>query len=80
MQFLIEALMLSLIGGLIGLLISWGILEIISSVAGETMSFSMSTGIIALALGFSLAIGVAFGLYPANKASKLHPVEALRYE
>jgi putative ABC transport system permease protein len=44
------------------------------------MSFSMSTGIIALALGFSLAIGVAFGLYPANKASKLHPVEALRYE
>jgi putative ABC transport system permease protein len=80
MQFLIEALMLSLIGGLIGLLISCGILEIISSVAGETMSFSMSTGIIALALGFSLAIGVAFGLYPANKASKLHPVEALRYE
>jgi putative ABC transport system permease protein len=80
MQFLIEALMISLIGGLIGLLISWGILEIISSVAGETMSFSMSPGIIAFALGFSLAIGVAFGLYPANKASKLHPVEALRYE
>ncbi|OQB24581.1 MAG: Macrolide export ATP-binding/permease protein MacB [Firmicutes bacterium ADurb.Bin182] len=80
MQFLVEALMVSLIGGVIGLMISWGILEVISSVAGEKVSFSMSPQVIGLALGFSLMIGVAFGLYPANKASKLHPVEALRYE
>ncbi len=78
MQFLIEALMLSLIGCIIGLLLSWLILETVSLIAGN-ISFSMSIGTVSLAVGFSSAIGLLFGLYPANKAAKKHPIEALRY-
>ncbi len=80
MQFLIEALMLSLMGCVIGLLISWFILGVVNAVAGDTVTFTMSFGVIALALGFAVFIGVAFGLYPANKAAKLQPIQALRHD
>lgn len=79
-QFLIEALVLSLIGCLIGVLASWGIIEIVSLIASSTMTFSMSSGVVAIAVAFSVAIGVLFGIYPANKAAKKNPIEALRYE
>ena len=80
MQFLIEALMLSLMGCVIGLLISWFILGVVNAVAGDTVTFTMSLGVISLALGFAVFIGVAFGLYPANKAAKLQPIQALRHD
>jgi putative ABC transport system permease protein len=78
LQFLIESLVISVLGGIIGILISWGLLAIVSVIAD--MSFTMTGGVIALAVGFSVFVGVVFGLYPANKASKLQPIQALRSE
>lgn len=78
-QFLLEALMLSLIGCVIGILLSWGILGIVSIFAGDTMSFSLSFGVVLVAVLFSTIIGVAFGIYPAAKAANKPPIEALRY-
>ena len=80
MQFLVEALMLSLIGCVAGLGLSYLILQIITLIAGDLMTFTMSGSIIALAVGFASFIGIVFGLYPANKASIMHPIQALRYE
>jgi len=79
LQFLIEALMVSLMGCLLGLALSWGILQIVTVIA-KTISFSMSIGVVVLAVGFASAIGLIFGLYPANNAANKHPLEALRYE
>lgn len=77
-QFLIESLVVSMLGGLLGLFISYITLYILEPIL--SMTLSVSPHIAALAIGFSVLIGVVFGLYPANKASKLKPIDALHYE
>ncbi|MBK5108772.1 MAG: ABC transporter permease [Anaerolineales bacterium] len=82
-QFLIESSLLSLLGGLIGILLGWTLSMIVEQVAagsGTPIVPVMSLNAVLLAVLFSTAIGIFFGLYPANRASMLEPVEALRYE
>jgi putative ABC transport system permease protein len=78
MQFLIEAMTLSLLGGVLGIMFGVIGAKLTTVVAGWPTV--ISTDVIALAFAFSLAVGLFFGLYPANKASRLNPIEALRYE
>jgi putative ABC transport system permease protein len=77
-QFLVEAVTLSLIGGVIGILLGISGDAAIAKFAGWPTELSASA--ILLAAGFAAAIGIFFGYYPARKASKLSPIEALRYE
>ncbi|MBM2838750.1 MAG: export transporter permease protein [Deltaproteobacteria bacterium] len=78
LQFLIEALILSLIGGGVGILIGVSGSQVLSNLAGWPTIVSMSS--IFLAFSFSGVVGIFFGFYPAMKASLLDPIEALRYE
>jgi len=77
-QFLIEAVIITMLGGIIGLIISY----IGASIIQYFSSFKVTIGLdsVILSLVFSITIGIVFGIYPANKASTLEPVEALRYE
>ena len=77
-QFLVESTVLSAAGGLLGLALGLGGARIVSSVTGWTTTISPLTVIVAL--GFSGAIGIFFGFYPARQAAELDPIEALRYE
>lgn len=78
MQFLIEAVVISLIGGAIGIVFGIGASKLIS--AATSMKTVISMGPILLSFGFSMAIGLIFGIYPARKAAKLNPIDALHYE
>jgi putative ABC transport system permease protein len=78
LQFLVEALMLSLVGGVLGILLGVGGAIIIST--GFGWAVEISTFSVVLAFGFSALVGVSFGYYPAWKASLLNPIDALRYE
>jgi len=77
-QFLAEAVALTFIGGLFGIIIGWLASLIISKLASISTNVSMSS--ILLAFGVSALIGIVFGYYPATRAAKLNPIEALRYE
>ena len=78
LQFITESVVICIMGGLIGIV--FGV--VLGSVAATYMGYSASVSILAIivAVGFSMAIGIFFGYYPANKAAKLNPIDALRYE
>jgi putative ABC transport system permease protein len=78
MQFLIEAMTLSLVGGLLGIVLGVAGAKLTTLIAGWPTI--ISGNVILLAFFFSLVVGLFFGLYPANKAARLNPIEALRYE
>lgn len=77
-QFLIEAMILSVVGGALGIILGYVLSIAIASFAGWPPVVPM--GAVLVAVTFSAAVGLFFGLYPANKASKLDPIQALRYE
>jgi macrolide transport system ATP-binding/permease protein len=77
-QFLVEAIVVSGMGGLMGIVLAWLIVFVLSTVAGWAATITPAS--VLLAFFFSAGIGVVFGIYPARQASQLNPIDALRYE
>jgi putative ABC transport system permease protein len=77
-QFLVESIAMSVMGGLVGLLVGYAGATLLRRVTGWPVATPLSA--VLIAVGFSAAVGVFFGLYPARKAAALNPIEALRYE
>jgi putative ABC transport system permease protein len=77
-QFLVEAILLSNIGGVIGIIIGVGIGQLVALVS--PVPSTIPIGMIVVGFVFCSLVGLIFGVYPANKASKMDPIEALRYE
>ena len=78
LQFIVEAVILTVLGGIIGIILGWLMSKAMSQFIGITTYISFQS--ILLALGVSAGIGIVFGYYPAKKAANLNPIEALRYE
>ena len=78
LQFLLEAVMLTAVGGALGVLMGWGVAAAVK--AATPLPTYVSSWSVLLGLGFSTVVGIFFGLYPAMRASRLDPVESLRYE
>jgi putative ABC transport system permease protein len=81
-QFLVESVVLSFLGGLIGVALGWGIASLMGSIqiSGSTITPVVGIDSVLLATLFSMAVGLFFGIYPATRAARLQPVEALRHE
>jgi putative ABC transport system permease protein len=77
-QFLMEAVLLTFLGGAIGIVLGWLIAQVVSMTLGVATSVSIDSVI--MAFGVSAAIGIIFGFYPARRASRLNPIEALRHD
>ena len=77
-QFLVESVVMSVLGGIIGVATGFAGAALLASLTG--WSTVISPGTVMLSLGFAAAVGVFFGFYPARKAAALDPIEALRYE
>jgi putative ABC transport system permease protein len=81
LQFLVESIVLSLIGGFIGISLGYGISKLLPNLLPEGLGDAVVTmNSVLLATGFATAIGLFFGVYPATRAARLKPIEALRYE
>ena len=79
-QFLMEAVVLCMLGCCLGIFFSWAILQTVSTVVSSLdMAFTLDGGVVLVAVVFCFIIGVVFGLYPANKAAKMKPIDALHY-
>ena len=80
LQFLMEAVVLCMLGCALGIFLSWVILQLITTVVSSLeLTFSLDGGVVLIAVGFCFVIGLVFGLYPANKAAKMKPIDALHY-
>ncbi len=80
LQFLIEALMLTMIGGLLGVIIGYGLGALVAALLPGFPPAHVPLWAVALSFGFSAAVGIIFGIVPAAKAAQLDPIDALRYE
>ena len=79
-QFLMEAVVLCMMGCALGIFLSWVILQTVTTVVSSlNMTFRLNGGVVLIAVVFCFIIGVVFGLYPANKAAKMKPIDALHY-
>ena len=79
-QFLMEAVVLCMMGCCLGIFLSWAILQIVNTVvASLDMAFHLNLGVVLISVGFCFVIGLVFGLYPANKAAKMKPIDALHH-
>ncbi len=79
-QFLMEAVVLCMLGCCLGIFLSWTILQTVTTVVSSLeMTFSLDGGVVLIAVVFCFVIGIVFGLYPANKAAKMKPIDALHY-
>ena len=79
-QFLMEAVVLCMMGCGLGIFLSWAVLQVVSTVVASTgLVFTLNGGVVMIAVVFCFLIGVVFGLYPANKAAKMKPIDALHY-
>jgi len=80
LPFLVEAMVLSSLGGVAGVLVGWGGAQLPSRLGGELLSTLVTRGSVVMALSVSVSIGLFFDIYPASRAARLDPIDVLRYE